>query len=156
MAIKIFIPITVEIEDKSFKIEVRDETVADMEEIDKVSADADAVKDRLMKIYGELGEVEEQMRINDGILEGEENILERGKLWLEQRTLSKTKKRLKEELKSNPLEIDYRDAFKKRFEILVKGDDKVALEEEMKKYNIPYKRIIDEIDELKKALKKKK
>lgn len=156
MAIKIFIPISVEIEDKVFPIEVREATLADTQEIEKISVEEEKARKELMKIYGELSEVNETMRINDGILETEGNFVERGKLWLEQRSLLKERKRLNALLKEQPDQIDFREAFKKRFDLLVRGENKAALEEEMKKYSISYKQVIEEIESLVKEAKKKK
>ena len=156
MAIKIFIPVAIEIEDKSFLVEVREATPADMQEIEKISAVGESARQSVMKIYSELSEVNETMRINDGILGTTESLSERAKLWLEQRSLLKERKRLSALLKEQPQTIDFREAFKKRFDLLVRGENKTALEEEMKKYSISYKQVIEEIETLVGEAKKKK
>ncbi len=156
MAIKIFIPVTVEIEDKSFLVEVREATPADIQEIEKTSVEEEKARKEVVRVLGEFNEVSETMRINDGILETEEKLVERGKLWLEQRSLLKERKRLSALLKEQPETIDFREAFRKRFDLLVRGENKAALEEEMKKYSISYKQVIEEIELLIKEAKKKK
>ena len=156
MAIKIFIPVAIEIEDKSFLVDVREATTADMQEIEKISESEESARQIVMKIYSELSEVNETMRINDGILGTTESLSERAKLWLEQRSLLKERKRLSALLKEQPQTIDFREAFKKRFDLLVRGENKAALEEEMKKYSISYKQVIEEIETLVGEAKKKK
>lgn len=156
MAIKIYLPINIEIEDKSFLVEVREATPADMQEIEKISESEESAREVILKIYNELAEVNETMRINDGILETEEKLVERGKLWLEQRNLLKERKRLSALLKEQPKTIDFREVFKKRFDLFVRGENKAALEEEMKKYSISYKQVMEEIELLTKEAKKKK
>lgn len=156
MAIKLFIPITVEIEDKLFKIKVKDATPSDMEEIQKVSQEAESNRKALTKIFGELSEVEEAMKINDGLLETQDGVINKAKLWLEQKELSKEKKRLKALLKELPEEIDYSESFKKRFELLVDGEEKEALVEEIKKRGISYEIVVNEINDLLNKEKKKK
>jgi len=156
MAIKLYIPITVEIEDKSFHIKVKDATPSDMEEIQKVSEKAESNRKALTKIFGQLSDVEEAMKINDGLLETQDGVINKAKLWLEQKELSKEKKRLKMELKELPEEIDYSESYKKRFELLVDGEDKTALELEMKKSGISYEIVVNEINDLINKEKKKK
>jgi len=156
MAIKLFIPITVEIEDRLFKIKVKDATPSDMEEIQKVSQEAESNRKALTKIFGELSEVEEAMKINDGLLETQDGVINKAKLWLEQKELSKEKKRLKALLKELPEEIDYSESFKKRFELLVDGEEKEALVEEIKKRGISYEIVVNEINDLLNKEKKKK
>lgn len=154
MAIKIYIPIKVEIEDKVFEIEVRDLSESDIEEIKKV--EAENVSPELLALFREAADIGEDIEINEGLLASTEGVIERGKLWLEKKRLKQEKKRVNAQAAACSGKVDYSLSYKKRFELTCKGKEKEALAAEMKKYNISYKEIVEEIDALLKEAKKKK
>lgn len=151
--IKTRFDISLEIDEKPFSVTVNDKPnqaqKQELEEIsDKYSAEF-AVRETLQF---ELEEKTNEFDINKSILE-HGSVLEKSSVWLVQKSLNKEIFALKAKLKELNKNISklyelLEDGYRKRFDLLVSGVDKIALKKEITDKSISYQSLFEAMGKL--------
>lgn len=160
MAIKTKYDIPFDIDENSFSVVVSEPNKSQKQEL-KVLVDKS--KDHYTKrdsLQTELSEAQEEFEINKHIL-ADGKVLEKASVWLEQKALNKQIFKLRKEIDSidkGLISVNeaLEEIYKKRFELLISGADKVSFKKEIEEKGIEYRTIFESIASLIKAAKEKK
>lgn len=160
MGIKTKYDISLEINEKSFSIVSCDPNQEQREELDAFVEKNQSQYTKRDGLKVELNEAVEEFSINKQILEYGA-VIEKASVWLEQKKLNKKIFQLQKEIDDidkglNTVEKTLEEIYKKRFELLIVGADKVSLQKEITSQGIRYKTIFFAIAELIKDAKEKK
>ncbi|NOQ31517.1 MAG: hypothetical protein GQ570_10370 [Helicobacteraceae bacterium] len=158
--IKTRYPIALEIDDQPFSIVVNEPTKAQQKKIGDIFDKSALEHSKRDSLQSELNETQNEFDINKQIL-SEDDVNDRHSILLEQKAHNK---RIPQILK-DITELDktltnmsetLNEAFAKRFDLLVSGNDKAALKKEIETKNINYQVLFNAISELVKKEKVKK
>ena len=148
---KIYTPIEIEIEDVAYKIRVRDANEAERKRIQDAMSSFSDVTALLGKKATELKRLERQLSENQTVL-NDLNVIQKTKIWLENRDLREKIETLKAEVEALAESADAQsgqleEAMRIGFDVRIEDSAaKEALRTEMGRYGISYGQILPEIN----------
>ena len=154
-------PITVEIDDKSFSVDVSEKmSSTQQEELQAITDKHQSNFEQKDSLRAELLEAQEEFEINKHIL-SDGKVVDRLKVMFEQKSLNKKIFNLKKDIADSSkdsigLDKAIEELFEKRFDLSVRGADAAALKKEISELNIGFQTIFQEFSELIKEAKEKK
>ena len=150
----------IEVDGIEYNITVTNANKAQTQELEEVVEKNRGLYTQRDSIQAELTESEEEFEINKHIL-AHGTVFNKVEVMFEQKALNKKIFKLKKELAlldKDLISINeaLENVFKKRFELLVMGEDKATLSKELESKSIPYQMLFESIEKLIKAAAEKK
>jgi len=161
MAIRTKFNVSIEIDEKQFKVSVLDKISSKKQA--EIKETSEKHKDSFLKrdaLQSELNTATQEFEINKYILE-DSKFVGKIKVALEQKSLNRDISKLNQEIKDvdeniTSLQDAMEEIFEKRYDIAVSGADKAALKKEVVELGISYQVLSEEFEKLIKAEKEKK